>query len=229
MYAADLNCDSLELTQIRKEIIDQAGAMLAGTIDNQDYDLTAELLLSWTLLSEPWSASSVFAFRVLTQIEDEIGFLPSLNVQIKIAQKLENEERRRYLLGTTYHTKYVMGLLCASILQYDRIPPNEIPQKESIPGSAKKIMTYIRPTNNDPYWMSLYKELSEQQQDSLATFLFNVALLQNAHNKEYKNLYQLLKLGDELGLTNTAIARQTAELLERIYLISKGPYIESKS
>lgn len=220
MYSSELNITSMKLPRKGKEIIDEADAMLAKSIDEQDYDLASELLLSWPLMEEPWSTASVFAFHILVRILDEIEFLPSPGIQIQIPQKLENGDRKRNLFSTTYHTIYVMGLLCSVILQHRRNPPKEIPKNNSIGGSAKKIMSFLKQHGDTPYWISVYDGLNEHEQDSLASFLFNVALIRNTRKKDYENLYQLLKIGHELGLTDTAIARQTAELLERINLLS---------
>jgi hypothetical protein len=74
--------------------------------------------------------------------------------------------------------------------------------------------------HRDIVWISIYHSLREEEQDSLAPFLFQVALLRATRNKEYNRLYQLLTIGDEFGLTNNAIARKAAELLERLQLFS---------
>lgn len=51
---------------------------VALSLDTDDFDLTAELLLTWSMPGLPWSPVAAFAFRVLAAIEDRLGFLPGL-------------------------------------------------------------------------------------------------------------------------------------------------------
>ena len=220
MYLSHFSYAHGKLPRGKREIMCEAEAMLAKCMDAQDYDLAGEVLLTWPLTVTPWSATAAFAFKVLTKMEDKVGFLPSLGMQYNTLQQLENEQRKKYLYSTTYHTIYVMGLLCAAILMYGKTPPKQIPLKHVKRGSARMLLPFLKQTPQPPYWMEVLNTLDEQEQDAMATFIFHVAIIRNVHQKDYKNVYQLLKTGYELELTNTPLALQAAELLERMNMLA---------
>src|SRR3569833_1855631 len=77
MYATCFNSAPWGINIESFEILDEAEAMLARCLDEQDYDLAGELLLAWPLTGSDWSALATFAFNVLLRVEDEASFLPS--------------------------------------------------------------------------------------------------------------------------------------------------------
>ncbi|WP_342733568.1 hypothetical protein [Bradyrhizobium sp. B117] len=58
------------------EAFDESAAVLARALVVEDYDLAAEALMAWPLLSSPWSPAAAFGFRVVASLEDKVGFLP---------------------------------------------------------------------------------------------------------------------------------------------------------
>jgi hypothetical protein len=62
--------------------------MLARAFDEEDYDLAVEILLSWPLTGNSWSAISTFAFRVLRNVEDKVGSLPTSSTRIATLERL---------------------------------------------------------------------------------------------------------------------------------------------
>jgi hypothetical protein len=224
MYVSNFNISPWKLPRTRKELTGEAEAMLAKCLDEQDYDLCGEVLLSWPLTGKSWSATSNFAFHVLAHVEDKVGFLPSPSTRIETLQKLEDDNRKKYLYGTSYHTVYVMGLLSSVTLHQGKNPSKRILRNNPVSGSANKIMSYLNQGDYSPHWMELYNQLNESEKDSVAGFLLNVALIRDVRKKAFGRVYELLKIGYEFGLTDTAIARQTAELLERleVFPLSEG-------
>jgi hypothetical protein len=220
MYAADFNTSSWKLPREREEIINEAEAMLARCLDEQDYDLAGEILLTWPLTGKSWSPASIFALRVLTSVEDKVGFLPSPATNMETLQKLEGNDKKKYLCATTYHTAYVMGLLCAVSLQNERMPSNHIPTHFLEAGSANKILHFLDQDAHDRHWLDEFKKLTNPEQDSLAGFLLNIALARNIQNKQYATAYELIRTGYGLGIANTPMASQAAELLQRLAILS---------
>lgn len=95
---------------------------LTGALDDDDFDLAAELLLARPCLGEGWNAVSSFGFAVLERVEDEVGVLPSLSLDGNEFARLPVAARPHYVAATAYHTAYVMGLLCAAILRARALP-----------------------------------------------------------------------------------------------------------
>jgi hypothetical protein len=220
MYVASFNISPWKIQRRRAEILNEAEAILARCLDEQDYDLAGEVLLAWPLTGKSWSASAIFAFRLLTRVEDEAGFLPSPATRLETLQKLDGESRKKYLFATSYHTVYVMGLLCSTSLQPGRTPPKHIPTTILVPRIAHKILCFLDHDQQNTHWRDEFNQLTEPEQDALAGFLINVALTRNVRQRRYGKVYELLKIAYETGLSNTALASQTAELLERIAMIS---------
>ena len=105
------------LPRRRAVILTEAEAALARCLDEQDYDLAAEVLLAWPLTGRQWSPAAVFGFCVLARVEDTAGFLPAPSTRLQRFQQLQGDRRTEYLLATAYHTAYVMGLLCSAALR----------------------------------------------------------------------------------------------------------------
>ncbi|HEY4323027.1 MAG TPA: hypothetical protein VGN20_03550 [Mucilaginibacter sp.] len=220
MYATNFNNSPRRMPRKRTEIISEAEAMLARCLDEKDYDLTGEILLAWPLTGNTWNTVAAFAFRVLTSAEDETGYLPPPGLRVETFKKLEGTEREKYLNATIYHTAYVMGLLCAISLMPGKIPPKNVPVKRSIPGAAARILPFLNSDPKTKQWRVEFDKMTPREQDSLAGLLFNIELIRNVRQKQYGTVYTLLGIAFEIDLADTAMARQTAELLDRLSLLA---------
>jgi len=218
MYVSGFNVSPWPMPRSRGVILSEAESMLARCLQEQDYDLAGEVLLAWPLTGQSWSATAVFALRILTQVEDEAGFLPSPATRVDTMAKLRGESRKKYLFATAYHTAYVMGLLCATALQPGRRPPLQISTELSIPGSAAIILTFLSECALTQYWYKVFTKLKPIEQDGLAGLLLDMALISNIRLQNYQAVYQLIAIADELGIVETAILTQAAELLDRLIL-----------
>jgi hypothetical protein len=216
MYVTGFNSFSKKLPRKRTEILDDAEAMLARCLDEKDYDLAGEVLLSWPLTGNSWSAAASFAFRVLAVAEDETGYLPSPGTRNETLAKMEGIERQKYLYATIYHTAYVMGLLCAVSLQPGKAPANSIRMKKAAPGSAAKILLFLGRDPQKKQWRNEFNKLPAREQDALAGLLLNIALIRNVQQKQYGVVYELLGVACEMDIADTPLARQAAELLDRV-------------
>jgi hypothetical protein len=81
VYSTDFGNRLKPLPRDSSIILAEARSFLARCLDEEDYDLAAEMLMIWPELCAPWCASSSFAFRVLITIEDQVGVLPSVRTK----------------------------------------------------------------------------------------------------------------------------------------------------
>ncbi|HZR28673.1 MAG TPA: hypothetical protein VFA71_07820 [Terriglobales bacterium] len=216
MYVRDFNIAPRRLPRRRAEIMAEAEALLARCLDEQDYDTGGEVLLAWPLTGRSWNAASVFGFRVLTQVEDQAGFLPASSTRLARLEKLKGSHRTHYLLATAYHTIYVMGLLCATALQPGRTPPSRIPIGTVVPGSAKMLLRFLDTDPRSAHWRDELEKLTEPERDAIAGLLLNIAFRRKVSRGEFGVLRELLDAAHALGLSGTPAASQTAEMLERL-------------
>jgi hypothetical protein len=206
-----------QLPRSRDEILAEAEAALARCLDDQDYDLCGELLLAWPLSASAWSPAAGFAFSVLARVEDQAGFLPAPNTRLDRLSQLTGTERRRYWLATTYHTVYVMGLLCAYALRPGLAPPRSI---APVPprGACDAVLPYL-PSNGgapQPHWMQEFFALDPARREALATLLWTAALRRKVVQRDFGAVEQLLHLGFTFSLADTPAATQAVELLDRL-------------
>jgi len=216
IYTADFNLWRQPMPRPVPEILAEAEAALARCLDEEDYDLGGEILLSWPLTQQSWSAPAVFGFRVLANVEDKAGFLPSPSTRLQRLDELSGDERAKYLLATGYHTVYVMGLLSAAALQTGMAPPAQIPDAAHGAGSHAPIIDLLDADPQRRHWREDFDLLTEPERDAIARLLFAIALRRMAMQRNFAGLRELLATGYRLGLADCPVASQAAELLERV-------------
>jgi len=221
MYVTDFNLRPSRLPRSRSAILSDAEMALARCLDEQDYDLGGEVLLTWPLTGRSWSPAAALGFRVLASVEDVAGFLPSAGTRLERLSELEGDRRTDYLLATAYHTAYVMGLLCAAALQPGRRPPCAIPARTSRSGAATPFLEVLDADGPETHWREEVRRLNARERDALAGFFMNIALRRKVTERDFASVAALLREGDRLGLINTPAASQSAELLQRLTLFAE--------
>ncbi|HEX9484141.1 MAG TPA: hypothetical protein VF929_06150 [Gemmatimonadaceae bacterium] len=221
MYVANFNRHPGRLPRARHVILAEAEAALGRCLDEEDYDLGGEVLLAWPLTGKDWSPASAFGFAVLARVEDEAGFLPSPSTRIDRLARLEGSERTDYLLATAYHTAYVMGLLCAAALLPGRSLPSMIGAKRNVRGCASAILELMADDEHRPHWCDDLERLGDRGRDAIAGLLLGIALRRKVAQRDFDAVYELLKRGFALGLTDMPVSSQAAELLERLAVLAK--------
>lgn len=228
MYVTDFNLFPKRLPRSRRAIHSDAEAALAFCLDEQDYDLGGEVLLTWPLTAKTWSPAAAFGLRVVMQVEDRAGFLPSPGTRLDRLNSLQGDERTNYLLATAYHTAYVMGLLCAAALQEGRTPPAKISTRHSRPGSAKMVLRFLDDDGPRQHWRETIEQLEDREQDAIAGLLMNIGLRRKVKQRDFGGLHQLLATGYQCGLANSPAASQAAEILERLSVFAAKPMKATK-
>lgn len=91
-------------------LVGQARSALAGALDEDDYDLAGELLLTWPFLRAPGAEVESVALRVLLEVAETVGTLPSLTLGLDAPAGLDPAAATAL---STYHTGYVFTALAA--------------------------------------------------------------------------------------------------------------------
>ena len=198
------------------EILAEAEAALARCLDEEDYDYGGEILMSWPLMRRPWSATAVFGFRVLASVQDQAGFLPCAKTKLQRLEQLSGDKRTEYQLATGYHTAYVMGFLCACALRRGSTPPVRIPHPARAAGTHEPILRLLDADSRRRRWRNEFDRLAMPERDAIAGLLFAMALRRKVVKRNFTGLSELLETGHRLGLANSPVASQAAELLERV-------------
>jgi hypothetical protein len=175
------------------------------------------MLMAWPLTGAPWSAGAAFAFRVLARAEDKNGVLPAPGPPPQRAKELQGDARTDYLLATSYHTAYVMGLLCCAALHPGRAPPTRLAvSSEPNRDAAGALLRMLDGDGRRPHWRQELEDVSPPEREALAGFLFDIALCRKIRSRAFADAHEMLRMGYALGLANGPAASQAAEMLERL-------------
>ena len=214
MYYTDFGNWRKPLPRPTEEFLAESGAVLARALVIEDYDLAAEALMAWPLTSSSWSSAATFGFRVLTSLEEKVGFLPAGRLASKRLLEMAGDEKTKHALASSYHTAYVMGMLCALCLKPGMGPPFEIAgplfSRELIEG----LRAPIRKTG--AHWEQVFESLSLNETAALAPFLLDVAIIPSNGRGEFAQLASLLEIAVQNGMADTTLCAQSAELLSRV-------------
>ncbi|MEA2299142.1 MAG: hypothetical protein QOF77_2078 [Solirubrobacteraceae bacterium] len=220
MYITDLGARRPALPRPAALIEADADAALAFCLDTEDYDLAGEVLLTWPLLRRRWSPLAVFTFGVLASLEDRAGFLPGLSLDIDRFHQLEGAERTTYALASSYHTAFVMGLLCACCLRPGARPPVAVPALATGDGGpAPTLLAGAVAGSEDRHWVAYYRRLSPAQRASIASLPLTIAIRRAAAVPDLGATRDALIAATRLGLTDAPAARQAGDLLQRAMLL----------
>ena len=214
MYYTDFGNWQRPLPRLTEEFLGESAAVLARALIVEDYDLAAEALMAWPLTSSAWDPTAAFGFRVLASLEDRVGFLPAGRSASKQLLQLAGHDKTKYALATSYHTAYVMGMLCALSLKPDMASPFEI----AGPQCSMTVIEFMHGLipRTGAQWEQVFQLLSPNEQAALGPILFDVAIIQNSRKGDAAQLEKLLQIGIQNGMTNSTLCVQTAEFLSRV-------------
>jgi hypothetical protein len=219
MYCTDFGFRPALFPRPRSQILGDARSLLAKCLDDEDYDLGAEVLLAWPLAGARWCATAAFGFRVLARVEDQVGVLPAGITKAERLDQLQGEARTQYALGTAYHTALVMGLLCAASLRPGRAPAVPVRGPQVAPAFLDLLLRLLE--QDQGHWQRVFAELSNAERSALGPLLLDVAIAQKCRKHDYGAVSALLEAAHEHGLANSALCAQAAQLLERLATCSQ--------
>jgi hypothetical protein len=214
MYCTDFGFRVPRLPRSRSVILEEAQSLFAKCLDDEDYDLAAEVLLAWPLSRADWCASATFGFRVLAQIEDQVGVLPAGTTKVDRLKRLEGKERTEYALGTAYHTALVMGLICAASLHPGRAPFVTITGSRVEKSFLKRLLQVL--DQDQGHWQPELSKVDESERNALGVLLLDIAIAQKCRKHDYEAVRELLMLASQHEIANSSLCAQAAQLLERL-------------
>ena len=214
MYFTNFGYSCRELPRARPDVLAESGVLLARSLLLGDFDLAGEVLMAWPLTGEPWSPTAAFGFRVLAELEDRVGFLPAKNGTPAKFIDLVAAERTKYALASSYHTAYVMGMLCALALRADDALPT-VPTGRTVPHSIIDELLGVIGESDTP-WRVTFDRLGADEQSRLGSVLMDMALLTSARANDFATVASLLRLAVQHGLAGSPLCAQAAQLLHRV-------------
>jgi hypothetical protein len=197
-----------------EEFLGESAAVLARALMMEDYDLAAEALMAWPLTSSNWSAAAAFGFRVVASLEDKAGYLPAARFASKRILELNGDEKTKHALASSYHTAYVMGMLCAVSLKPEMTSPFEITGPQFPPSLIDSLVAALPKTG--AHWEHVFQSLTPNEQAALGPFLLDVAIIQSSRKRDFAQVARLLETAIRNGMAGTTLCAQSAELLSRI-------------
>jgi hypothetical protein len=223
LFASDFGRSRACLPRGRSAIALDADAAFAASLDANDLDLSAELTLTSPLLGKPWSATAVFAFRVLAAVEDREGFLPVLGMDLSHHRALPAEARAEYMLAHSYHSAYVMGFLCAAALRAVPALPADVPERARrapAAGAAWAVQRLFDSNDAESCWQAQFGSLRERQRDTLAPFVLAVLLRRAAGRGDIARLRKALQVAVDFDMAAGVVPTHAAALLRRSQLLA---------
>jgi hypothetical protein len=215
MYATDLGGRAMPRVRKRAAVADDAEACLAFSLDTNDFDLTAELLMTWPMLGLPSSAVASFAFSVLAGVEDELGFLPGLAFDRERYERTPDAERVRFALSTCYHTVFVMGFLCAALLRSPAAGSAAAGGVRRRRGAASAMAALITRETPLSCWRGPFESLGPRQQDAVSPLLFAIAVRRARSDGNLAVIRRALESAVDHNLIRGPAVSQAAALLRR--------------
>lgn len=215
-YATDFGRWNLPQGLSPDRVLGLANCALANVVDDDDFDLVAELVLAWPCLGVPLSAQAAFALSVLERVEDEAGVVPSFGLQSAVIHRQPEALRKTYTTAVSYHTALVMGLACTAVLRHR--PGVE---KQQTPASghtvfAKGLLNRLTTQNARPQWLVDAARLDSPALAALSPFLLDVALVRSVRKMDFGAAHGLLSDAVQAGVLLSPLALQTAQMLSRL-------------
>lgn len=192
------------------EVLTLCESALAIVLDDDDFDLAAELVMAWPCLRAPLSPTAYYAFRVLCRIEDAAGILPSLTLRREAIERQPEGLRAAYTVATSYHTALVMGLACALLLRCGGGP---LLGPESAEPAMEYLLTHDHPTGRARQW--------EDVSGAPASFRRDVALKRALRQADFVTARRALAKGVSMGVPASPMALQVAQMLARLGTVEK--------
>lgn len=204
-YATDFGRVPLPSEVDRRRLIGIAEAIVLQALDDDDFDLLAEVLMAPPTLRRPWTPLLAFGWQVLDAAWQHFGFVPGPGLPPPRAGETRAEEVRR-VLGTTYHTTFAAGLACATLLACDALPP---PLARGGPPDADE------PPGRGCWWRAQWRLLSPSARASMPLLRAGFALRRALDAGNLAAVHALLIDAAAAGLAEHPLMVQALEMLER--------------
>ena len=159
---------------------------LAGAVDDSDFVLACDLLLSWPLLHVAWTPAATVAFMLLSRMAPD-GDL-----------------------------SYGMGTLCAGILRAKRYPFTLPPVTGGSAERADALLDLAQREEHRPRWVECVASLTTDRRASCESFMRDALLRRAARRLDFETVKLVLRDTPETGSAATPLAAQVAGVLRRM-------------
>jgi hypothetical protein len=221
LYASDMGRRFPQWPRPLKEIAGDADTALAAAVDADNFDLAAELIWTWPMLRLPWSPAATFSFGVLAATQDAHGFLPGPGYSAHDCEGLPKDLRDEYVLRTSYHATLVMGFVCATALRAALAPPVAVYPVAESGGTIDMILRLLRDQSHEPRWRSAFFHLDAKRRESLAEFVFSIALRRARASHDLELVRESLGVALRCDLVDGSTAHQALALLRRATMLGQ--------
>ncbi len=220
MYATDFGGRRASLPRPSSAIAADADAALALSLDIDDLDVSAEVTMTWPLLALAWSPTASFAFGLLAAADDELGFVPGPTFNPDHYKTSTADEQLRHQFATSYHTTYMMGILCAAGLRRRCHPLTAVPLTGS-PDSGLALMGKLDREIARSRWRAAFDALSPGQQDALGPLVLTIVLRRAKDRGDLRGMRTALELALAHGLAEGPAVKQSVALLRRSAVLNR--------
>ena len=216
LYATDFGNHPLDPALPTEGVLPLVRSLLARTLDEDDFDLAGELLLTWPFLKAPWDASAGLALQVLWDVERRVGILPSLSIDHAEFESLPEGSRSHYLTAVSYHTAFVMGLLCAVLLQHGSFPEAAASGPSTHSQITEGLLAALLAQKKPPQWLTFVMGRPEAERAGYLPFILDVALWRAVRRLDFAGVRELLQHSLEAALEVSPMVTQAAGMLSRV-------------
>ena len=213
-YVTDFGRAAAEFGRPHDVILADVEALVIRYLDQGDYDLVGELLMAWPQLREEWPPVAAFAFRVLAQVEDEVGLLPCGNLDPERLATLVGAERTRYARAASYHTALVMGFLCAVGLRGEAAPPTALSGPEYPDDAWQTFRAMIDEHPAD--WLPVFDRCGEAEKRMLAPMLCGLVITQALRQQNLAVIHEALDAARRLELAPHPLQTAATGILQAL-------------
>lgn len=216
IYHTDFGQRQPALPRPDGDLVEDAASTLARCLDEDDFDLAAEVLFTWPYLRQPWDATSAFGLRLLRAVDDEVGFLPSMTLNQERFRELDGAEARRYFYTESYHTVFVLGLLTAATLS-PGIETSPAPLVDPhLGGVADELFELMPPAEHPRQWEQVARALPAAERGALVPMLGDIAVRRAVRHSDFRRIRAIAETVLDSGATAGTATIQGAELVLRL-------------
>lgn len=217
IYASNFGADRPVLARPEADLTADLEAMTARCLDEDDYDLGAEVLFSWPFLRADWTPTATFALQVLAEVTDTFGILPSMTLQSDACAELDPAEQGAYYFRESYHTVYVWGLLMAAILRTGQpVPHSSAPSPPGREAIADRLLALMPPRDREPEWIKVIHSSAVIDRGALVSLIADAGVRRAILAKDFARAHQIVQTFLEADVPPTSMVLQAAEMLARL-------------
>jgi hypothetical protein len=213
IYATDFGRRPIRLPRNEDDLLSELRSALISPLDDDDFDLLGELLLLWPLLGLAWGPIEFFCLQVLLDLEDELGVIPCLSVDLEAMNALPVSARAAYAVASQYHSAYVMGILSAALVR--QLPLNMADDYANGPlldGLDHRLGNKERV----PFWQQRHGSNDSDHLKMPRVALLDVLVMRAIRQFRYQQTAELIRIASAEPRAWTAASQQAAALLIRV-------------